>query len=214
MSDITATRSVAIALADERQAMQEGHVFLDEKCLLLAGAMLLELRRFDEARGRLQALQSEAAAALAAALGRHGLQALQCYPALPPNAITLAVKQRLLLNVPLLDARTGREPVALAQPAYVSPEAEDCRMAFLALTQQLVVMAAMSGNLTRLYLDYRRSVRRVRALQDVLLPELDAEISEIETQLEELERDELLGARWHPTGSALRSFSMNDGRKQ
>jgi V/A-type H+-transporting ATPase subunit D len=202
VSDITATRSVAIALAEERQAMQEGYAFLDEKCLLLAGAMLRELRRFDEARDRLRALQSQAAAALAAALRRHGLQGLQCYPASPQDAITLHKQQRLLLNVPLIDASTRRLPVATPQPVYVSPEAEDCRAIFLTFTQQLEVMAAMSGNLARLYREYRRSVRRVRALQDVLLPELDGEMYEIETQLEELERDELLGARWHPTGAA------------
>jgi len=202
MSDITATRSVAIALAEERQAMREGYIFLDEKCLLLAGAMLRELRRFDAASGRLRTLQSQAAATLAAALRRHGLQGLQCYPASPQDTITLQVQQRLLLNVPLLEANASRELVAMPQPAYVSPEAEDCRAAFSALTQQLVVMAAMSGNLMRLYREYRRSVRRVRALQDVLLPELDGEINEIETQLEELERDELLGARWQPTGRA------------
>jgi len=182
--------------------MREGYVFLDEKCLLLAGAMLRELRRFDEASRRLRGLQSQAAAALAAAVRHHGLQGLQCYPASPQAALTLQVRQRLLLNVPLQDASARREPVATPEPAYVSPEAEDCRAAFLALTQQLMLMAAMSGNLMRLYREYRRSVRRVRALQDVLLPELDGEISQIETQLEELERDELLGARWQPTGNA------------
>jgi len=182
--------------------MHEGYLFLDEKCLLLAGAMLRELRRFDAASSTLRDLQSQAAAALGAAVKHHGLQGLQCYPASPQETITLKVQQRLLLNVPLLDASTRRELVATPEPAYFSPEAEDCRTAFSALTQQLVVMAAMSGNLMRLYREYRRSVRRVRALQDVLLPELDGEINEIEIQLEELERDELLGARWQPTGSA------------
>ena len=177
--------------------MHEGYVFLDEKCLLLAGAMLRELRRYDAASAKLRTLQSQAATALARALGRHGLQGLQCYPA-AAEAIRLEVQQRLLLNVPLLEASAWLEPVATAEPAYWSPEAEDCRTAFLALTQQLAFMAAMSGNLMRLYREYRRSVRRVRALQDVLLPELDGEINEIETQLEELERDELLGARWQP----------------
>jgi V/A-type H+-transporting ATPase subunit D len=182
--------------------MQEGYAFLDEKCLLLAGAMLRELRRFDEASARLRSLQSRAATALAAAVKHHGLQGLQCYPVSPQAAITLHVQQRFLLNVALLDAGAGREPVATPEPAYVSPEAEDCRDAFSALTQQLAIMAAMSGNLERLYRDYRRSVRRVRALQDVLLPELDRNLNEIETQLEELERDEALGARWRPTSGA------------
>lgn len=184
--------------------MQEGYVFLDEKCLLLAGAMLRELHRFDTARSRLVTLQAQAASALAAALGRHGLEGLQCYPASPSAVITLDLKPGMLLNVPLIDASAGCELLATPQPIWASPEAEDCRAAFLSFRQQLEVMAAMSGNLARLYREYRRSVRRVRALQDVLLPELDADLNEIETQLEELERDELLGARWQPAGRAGR----------
>ena len=38
--DVTPTRSVVLDLKDERRAMHEGYVFLDEKCLLLAGEML------------------------------------------------------------------------------------------------------------------------------------------------------------------------------
>ena len=196
MSDITPTRSVVIALAEERRAMQEGYVFLDEKCLLLAGAMMRELRLFDAAIITLRILQAQAQRAIAAAVRHHGLHGLQVYPALPQDAIALNLHQHLLLNVPLLDASTKRESVTMPEPAFVSPEAEDCREAFVALTQQLMAMAAMSGNLARLYRDYRRSVRRVRALQDVLLPELDDTMNEVETQLEDLERDELLGARW------------------
>lgn len=201
MSDITPTRSVAIALAEERRAMKEGYAFLDEKCLLLAGAMIRELRRHDAARSQLRTLQSQAAAALAAAIRLHGVQGLQCYPALQ-DAISLSVHQRFLLNVPLLDATEIRVPGEVAEPAHPSAEAESCRAVFLALTQHLVAMAALSGNLARLYREYRRSVRRVRALQDVLLPELDASMNEIETQLEELEREEVLGTRWQQTGRA------------
>jgi V/A-type H+-transporting ATPase subunit D len=53
----------------------------------------------------------------------------------------------------------------------------------------------MIGNLERLYQEYRRTVRRVRALQDVLLPEIDATLYEVETRLEELEQDEGLWVR-------------------
>jgi len=164
--------------------------------------MLRELRHYDEAGRRLRVLQPQAAAALAAALRRHGLEGLQCYPASPPEAITLHVQQHLLLNVPLLEASARSELMETPEAAYASPEAEDCRVAFSALTRQLAVMAAISGNLARLYREYRRSVRRVRALQDVLLPEVDGDIKDIESQLEELERDELLGARWRLIGQA------------
>jgi V/A-type H+/Na+-transporting ATPase subunit D len=69
MSDLTPTRSVVIALKDERRTMREGYAFLDEKCLLLAGAMLQEVRRFERLRTELAGLQREALRALQAAAG-------------------------------------------------------------------------------------------------------------------------------------------------
>ena len=60
MSDLTPTRSVVLALKDERRTMREGHAFLDEKCLLLAGAMLREVRGFERLRAELDGLQRAA----------------------------------------------------------------------------------------------------------------------------------------------------------
>jgi len=76
-----------------------------------------------------------------------------------------------------------------------SPEAEACREAYAAVTGLAARLAAVSGNLERLHREYRRTVRRVRALQDVLLPEVDRTIYEIETSLEELEQDEAVWLR-------------------
>jgi V/A-type H+-transporting ATPase subunit D len=53
----------------------------------------------------------------------------------------------------------------------------------------------VTGNLERLQLEYRRAVRRARALQDVLLPELDRSIGEIEARLEELEQEDAIWMR-------------------
>jgi len=62
-----------------------------------------------------------------------------------------------------------------------------------ALLAQLAAIAAMSGNLARLEREYRRTVRRVRALEDVLIPETAGTLAAIEERLEELEREE---AQW------------------
>lgn len=201
MSDVTPTRSAVIGLREERRAMHEGYVFLDEKCLLLAGAMLRELRRFDSAGLALRAVLTEAGATLAAAVGRHGLEGLQCYPAPSPEGMAVDTRWHSLLGVPLADANARQEKADAPEPVYASAEAQACSRAFLGLTAQLAPMAAMSGNLERLYREYRRSVRKVRALQDVLLPELDRDLHQMETQLEELEQDEALGARWGRVGA-------------
>lgn len=195
MNDTTPTRSAAIALSQERRAMREGHAFLEEKCLQLAAAMLRELQHHAAAARTLDVAWGAAGVALVAALARHGLQGLQCYPAGDPSAVRIGVLRRPLLGVALQDARLQHGADHIPVPLVTSPEAEQCRDAFAALVAELVAMAAISGNLERLYREYRHSVRRMRALQDVLLPELDSTIKTIEAQLEELEQDEALWVR-------------------
>jgi V/A-type H+-transporting ATPase subunit D len=78
---------------------------------------------------------------------------------------------------------------------HPSPEALACREAFAALLAAAPPLAAVTGNLERLSQEYRRSVRRARALQDVLLPELAREIYGIETRLEELEQEDAVTMR-------------------
>jgi V/A-type H+-transporting ATPase subunit D len=195
MSELMPSRSAVIALKEERKAMQEGYVFLDEKCLLLAGALLRELRAYEVLLGELFALQTQAASALRAALMRHGLQGLQCYPALVLSGDAVGIRHRPLLGVALQDAELAAAPQASAPPVDPSPEAEACRVAYGKMLERTVALAARSGNLERLYREYRRTARRARALQDVLLPEVEGTVRDFESRLEELEQDEASWAR-------------------
>jgi V/A-type H+-transporting ATPase subunit D len=76
-----------------------------------------------------------------------------------------------------------------------SPEAERCRAAFRNLVPRAAHLAALAGNLERLRLEYTRTARRARALEDVLLPEIDDTLKGIDTALEELEREEAVRVR-------------------
>jgi V/A-type H+-transporting ATPase subunit D len=189
MSDLTPTRSAALQLTEERRTMREGYAFLDEKCLLLAGEMLRAVRQQQALERELAPLQAAAQAALRAAVARHGLHGLEVMAA-APSAQQVETRSQALLGVPLLAAAlSGTAPVA-PPPVNPSPEAAACRRAWAALLPKLAELAAVSGNLARLYAEYRRTVRRVRALQDVLLPEVEQQLGAIETALEELEQDE------------------------
>jgi len=189
MSDFTPTRSLAIQLGDERRTMREGYAFLDEKCLLLAGRMLSEVRRWQTLSRELAPLQAHARVQLAAAAARHGLNGLQVY-ASTVSTQPVATARTDLLGVVLLDAHHADDQPVAPPAVHPSPEAEACRRAYQAVMAKLIELAALSGNLARLYAEYRKTVRRVRALQDVLLPEIERTLSEIETSLEELEQDE------------------------
>lgn len=224
MNGRSPSRAVLLEMQDEHRAMREGHAFLDEKCLLLAGEMLRQLA----AHGRLarQFAQAHEAAldALQSALSRHGLHELQVQPpaAAAQAAAALRLERSSLMGVALQQARweaaapgvgaAGRAadiaantvPEASASAAagitvpravVPSPEVEACRRAFGALLALAAPLAAAVGNLERLSGEYRRSVRRARALQDVLLPELGQALRDVESALEELEQQDLVAMR-------------------
>jgi V/A-type H+-transporting ATPase subunit D len=193
--DVTPTRSVVLELKDERRAMHEGYVFLDEKCLLLAGEMLRELARFADMQRGFLVRWDLAVTTLQAAVARHGLDGLQVYPPADFEHADIRRMPRSLMGVRLQEAELRSGPHAAPPAADRSPEAEACRRAFARLVDEAVRLAAVAGNLERLSTEYRRAVRRARALQDVLLPEVDRDVGEIETRLEELEQEDAIWMR-------------------
>ena len=193
--DLTPTRSIVLELADERRAMHEGYVFLDEKCLLLASELLRELRRYAELRRTFAAAWEDALARLQAAVARHGLEGVQLQPPAELATARVTVTPQTLMGVRLQDAALAGAATPAAPTVDPSPEVETCRQAFARLLARAVPLAAVSGNLERLHHEYRRAVRRARALQDVLLPELDHTIREIDTRLAELEQEDAIWMR-------------------
>ncbi len=195
MSSTSPTRSAVIEMKDERRAMHEGHVFLDEKCLVLAAEILRQLAEHARLQAVLTAQHGAAAAALRQAVVAHGLQGLQVQPGAPLHDAVLSVQGRSLMGVPLQQATWHAGGGAVPAALDPSPEAQACRHAFAALLTTVFEAAAVAGNLQRLSHEYRRSVRRARALQDVLLPELDAAMAEVQTRLEELEQEDAIWMR-------------------
>ncbi len=193
MDDITPTRSGLLALKEERQAMDEAFAFLDEKRMLLAAEIVAQLRAYAAAMHGFRTSFETAVEALKTALAWHGLDELQCYPAAGIEGARLDIVRRSLLGVALLTAELKADG-SVESPGS-SPEAEQCKECFKELTQQAAHLAALSGNLRRLYNEYRRTERRARALEDVLLPELEQALVQIEAQLEALDLEEAVRVR-------------------
>ncbi len=198
MSDgaVIPTQSAFLELREERAGLQEGARFLDEKRLILAAELLRELGRFEHERGIFEADYAIAAETLRAATARHGLEGLLLYPSLPAPTGGGRFTTRSVLGVPLIDLELedGAERRASTSVA-ASPEADACREAFGGLIARAARLATMGANLERLRREYARTARRARALEDVLLPEMDATLEAIASALEEQEREESARAR-------------------
>lgn len=195
---LPATRSLLLELREERGVVREGYGFLDEKRLLLVGEILRQLERFERLQRGFETGQREAAGLLRSATARHGLEGLQLQPAPAPLEGAVVSRQRRFFGVELVenDWRPDETWPQAARPALDdSEEVARCREAFADLLARATELAGVSGNLHRLLREYQRTERRARALEEVILPELDEQIGEVDARLEEMDQEDAVRVR-------------------
>lgn len=199
-ASVTASRGAYLALTEELQVVNDGYEFLDEKRILLAAEMLRQREAYERSAAEVESHFAAATAALAEALHDVGLEGLQTYPTPTAETIDISRSQRAYAGLTLIEANARLDaPPAARQPVRPSPGVEQCRLAFQALTIAAVRHAAVAANVLRLTRDYRRTERRVHALENVVMPELKAGIATMDNLLELIEQEEIL--RVHQAGN-------------
>ncbi len=192
------TRSAVLELRQERGVVQEAYGFLDEKRLLLAAELLHELQHYESLWSNLQVLQAQATQALVQAIAVHGLHGLSVYPATPLAGNGMRVRTRSFMGVTLVESSMEigvNDAGEVATENYPTPEARQCRKHFQALLQRGAELAGVSGNLQRLLVEYRKTERRARAIEDVILPEIEGSLKEMSERLEELDLEDAVRVR-------------------
>jgi len=192
------TRAAVLELMAERGVVEEAYDFLDEKRLLLAAELLRQLDRYEVLSSEVRQKTREARDRLLAAVQRHGLQGLSVYPSLPLETVRIETSRRNLMGVTLLETTAAMpEPAPATVPvaAYPSAEAEACRDVFREVFSLTAELAGISGNLYRLLTAYRATERRARALENVILPEIEQTLNRMTTYLEEIEMEDAIRAR-------------------
>ena len=191
MVDYPATRAAAMALADEERLVQQGYDFLDEKRMLLAAEIMRQLDEWKKLQAAYHDAAAQAREALDTALVDHGLEGLQVHRRDQLESAWEDAGQVSFLGVVLMRI----EPRGAGEAASGSASAARCGHAFRALLPLLTQMAAASGNLLRLADEYRRTERRARALENVLLPEIAQALKTIEEKLEAGDQEEAIRVR-------------------
>ncbi len=191
--EFTATRIARLELKDEQQLVREGYELLDEKRILLAARIRRELAQLAALRQESLELTRELRSRTLAALGRHGLDELLVYPPLTLED-RLHLRRTRLFGLELLDAEleaAAQPPAAAQQPVNPTPEARACAAAHRRWLFGAVKLAACCVNLRRLIADYLRTERRARAIENVLMPEIESALKIIDDQLEGMDQEEI-----------------------
>lgn len=202
--DIVPTRAAVLELKDEHQVVREGYDFLDEKRLLLAAETLRRLEHYEALMAEFLEAHRRAVSVFADAVDKHGLSGMQVYPAQSLDEARVQSARHSFLGVRIVESRLEIPHAEIPRPP-VSPsaEAEACRRAFTDLIDRAAVVAGVERNLLRLVAEYKRTERRARALEDVILPEIGETLHDMESHLEEADQEEAIRARLH--NRALRS---------
>ena len=195
MADLVPTRSALMELRDEQLVMREGHAFLDEKRVLLANEIVKQLKRYEVLMREFRSHYAEARTSLRRAVQRHGLEGLSTYPAaVSPGRFRQ--QRRGLLGVILQEAHLDIDEARQSRADLATPEGEQCKTTFRLVLEDVAALAAVTANLKRLYREYRRTERRTRALEDVIIPELSERIKAISDVLEAQELEEAVRVRY------------------
>ena len=190
------TRSAVLELKAERLVVGEAYNFLDEKRLLLAAELLRQLAEYDDLQQEFEQLRQQAVSALAQAVALHGLQGLSVYPAAVLDTAHFETETRNFMGVLLSTTRMQlTDDDAAVNKACPSSEARHCQLAFRKLLQVSGQLAGVSGNLYRLLAEYRLTERRARALENVIMPEIEQTLHAMSTHLEELEFEDTVRVR-------------------
>lgn len=196
MPELSASRAALLSLRRDRRVVEEGHRFLEEKRVALAHELLRRAAAYGALKAAFQTRAEQARRAFADAVGRHGLEGLQVYPPLVLGDGALEAQETLFLGLRLVSGARLRLAGTADTPApWRTAEGARCAEAFRALAAEAAALAAAASSLLRLMREYRRTERRVKALENIVLPEARQVERRFETALEELDQEEVMRSR-------------------
>ncbi|MBE7556051.1 MAG: V-type ATP synthase subunit D [Anaerolineales bacterium] len=195
MEQIRATRAELLAKKKQIVLARQGRDLLKEK----RNALLKELMRTAEQVLRdsdeLEKIVGESVAALALAEAVDGPEVVQSAAFAAQGQITLAVSVANIMGLltPIIEHKSVvRGPLDRGYHlAGVSSRIEAVAESFEHQLDLIIELAASEMRLRRLAEEIGRTTRRVNALENVLIPRLEAQRAYIQMVLEERERENL-----------------------
>ena len=195
MPEGTSSKTELLERRAESELVREGKTVLEERRDLLAHFMLDQIGLAERLEKERDHLFDSARQNLHRAALRHGLTGLRQFAVDDTNLERPQWRMENRLGTDWLvgaDRLPAQAPRDLGDGIEVSPEMELAQSAFQQLLLKLLVLAEAHNNLLRLTDAFRRTQRRVNALDHIVLPEITEAIRVMEATMDEMERDDLV----------------------
>lgn len=191
-----ASRSRLLELRGELEAAKRGHEVLERKRELLLHELRARTAALAEERRRVLPALSAAREALAVARVELGSAVLDAAVLAQPENACVELRAGSILGTPvprLVAARASFHPSY--GPAGTSASLDAAGAAFVAVLAELVRLAELDAGAIALRRGLRKTARRLSALERVVIPGYEAEVREVQSGLEEEERDDAVRRR-------------------
>lgn len=196
LHEISASRSALLELRRERELIEQGHRFLDEKRIQLARELLHRLDAWKGLLNDLDTAESEAAQIFADAVAAYGILDIASHPGaeISDTAPKASELRFLGLNLPTITLDLNLAGRA-RQPAVDRPLLDDVGQRYTRIAEIAATGAGMLTAMFRLDAEYKRTERSVRALENVVMPEVREQEKATEEVLAEREQEEAVRVR-------------------
>ena len=195
MADDAPSKTQLLARRDEKALVDEGRSVLEDRRDLLAHMLVEQLRLTERLVAETGAELRHAGRLFRGSVMRHGIGGLTRLTGHESERATQAWVMENRLGVPFMQA----SPEALESTDGEMPESWAISLELAAtlralhrLLPLLLELAAAENNLLRLVDVFRRTQRRVNALEHIVLPDLARSIKDMEDRMDEMERDDLV----------------------
>ncbi len=195
MPEGTSSKTELLERRAESELVREGKMVLEERRDLLAHFMLEQIGLTERLEQERDELLDGARQNLQRAALRHGLTGLRRFEVdatsleCPPWQMENRLGTAWLVGAAQLPAQAPR---ALGDGIDVSLELQLAQADLQQLLHKLLELAEAHNNLQRLTDAFRRTQRRVNALDHIVLPEITQAIRGMEESMDEMERDDLV----------------------
>ncbi len=195
MANDAPSKTVLLERRGERDLVREGKSVLEDRRDLLAHMLVEQIESCEKLLNETRALWATARELLRGAVMRHGSTGLDYFKDANPFApADWKVLNRL--GTPWLESQREPAPLPTGEPATedieTSIELAATRRTFTQLLEVLIPLTVAQNNLTRLVEAFRRTQRRVNALEHIILKDLNETIKNMEDRMDEMERDDLV----------------------
>lgn len=216
MEQVTATRSELLARRAQIVLAAQGRDVLKEKRDQLMEEFRATVDVAVAGSGALEAAAAEGRRALAIAESGDGPEAVWSAALASPGEISLRARATTVMGVRIADIRfepigrprTGRGYSMAGSSPYVDRVAEQ----FEAELTLLLDLAAVELRLRRLADEIGKTTRRVNAIESMVLPRLERERDQIQSILDERERQDHFRLKRFAAQRAQRLAAEGEGR--